>query len=607
MKIYYLIFLPVFLILISSCLGTPLHRNYIPADSEQQTTKNEEVKTDTQITNVQITEAPTASQQSMTQQAQQQTLENNEKEIEKEEILPENDPPLITEETDNKIDSAPALKSIEDLVAEADCNCGGEHPHIQDILEALLTQDETPIQIAEQQPPQQTITQEETPVQPQAQEQIPAQPPIERQPTLVERQTQEQAPAQRQPVQTPVQPTQRPQQQVPVQQQQQTEIEQPQITETQQEDAQSETEFTAAERVIPPFRNEFPSAPAARIEPAEGDIVFSRVIRVTVGQIIEIPFRGNGWVYLGELASRRGVVYNSRRSDPEGMSFIFSVEEPGTFTLKFYREDFTRGYIINDYVQIIAGAAAAPGTAWFNPMIDRSRVVAEPRWPSVIEEAEMRRRLESGRAARSSETAVFTPTASQENAQQTTAPSLERTLPSQQTPQQTQQQGSATQQGNATQTPPLQTTAPVVTQTPPSQTAAPVATQTPPLQTTAPAVTQTPERTQEEAENTSPVTAVIQESISPNMLLPRAKETFDAGNAAGAIALLDQYMQHYPNGSDEAYWLLGQFYEANTPSRNILLSIDYYKRLVNEYPQSNRLNDARRRIAYLERFYINIQ
>ena len=66
-------------------------------------------------------------------------------------------------------------------------------------------------------------------------------------------------------------------------------------------------------------------------------------------------------------------------------------------------------------------------------------------------------------------------------------------------------------------------------------------------------------------------------------------------------------MSYYPGGSDEAYWLYGQFYEANSPSRNILLSLDYYRRLVNEYPQSGRLADARRRIAYLERYYINIQ
>jgi outer membrane protein assembly factor BamD (BamD/ComL family) len=89
--------------------------------------------------------------------------------------------------------------------------------------------------------------------------------------------------------------------------------------------------------------------------------------------------------------------------------------------------------------------------------------------------------------------------------------------------------------------------------------------------------------------------------------LRKAQEEFNAGRVAGAIAALDQFQERFPAGSDEAWWLYGQFYEANSPSRNIRTALDYYRRLVREYPQSRRYNDARRRIAYLERYYINIQ
>jgi len=104
-----------------------------------------------------------------------------------------------------------------------------------------------------------------------------------------------------------------------------------------------------------------------------------------------------------------------------------------------------------------------------------------------------------------------------------------------------------------------------------------------------------------------PETPVTPAPLAPEVFIDRAKEAFDGGNVPAAVALLEQFMETYPGGSDEVYWLLGQFYEANSPSRNILLSLDYYRRLINEYPQSRRFNDARRRIAYLERFYINIQ
>jgi outer membrane protein assembly factor BamD (BamD/ComL family) len=93
----------------------------------------------------------------------------------------------------------------------------------------------------------------------------------------------------------------------------------------------------------------------------------------------------------------------------------------------------------------------------------------------------------------------------------------------------------------------------------------------------------------------------------PEDYLRKAREEFNAGRVAGAIAALDQFREQFPAGSDEAWWLYGQFYEANSPSRDIRTALDYYRRLVREYPQSRRYNDARRRIAYLERYYINIQ
>jgi len=299
------------------------------------------------------------------------------------------------------------------------------------------------------------------------------------------------------------------------------------------------------EETVFPWRD----PPAERIEsltqmgmtPLDSEITYSRVVRATVGQILEIPFRGNGWIYLGELASRRGIVYNSRRNDPEGQSFIFTLEEAGIFVLKFYRQDFIRDYILNDHVQVIVGQALSQGSGWFNPALDRSRVIAHPRWPSALDEAGLRSPRRS--------------------------PDAE----------------------------------PVIT------TAEPAALPLPPVSIIPPALPENENIAavfpQDEIPDT--VTRII-ERLAPEVILQRAQSAFDGGNVASAIALLDQYIEFYPDGCDEVLWLLGQFYEANSPSRNILLSLSYYRRLINEYPQSVRFNDARRRIAYLERFFINI-
>ena len=424
-----------------------------------------------------------------------------------EEIFEEIIEEIIEEIVDIDItdDNLADIEYEEELIAD--------EPDIDEYIETELPQE-----IVTPQPSPQAETQ---PVQPPVQI---TQPPVQ--------------PVQPPPTQPPVQPVQPPAQTTPLQP---AEEPAPIINE----------ESGSYQPPRQPLRDAFADAEArdrpvttgqSLLVPQEGDIVFSRIVRATVGQTIEIPFYGSGWVYLGELASRRGIVYNSRRLDPDGQSFIFRAEEAGTYVLKFFRQDFIRDYILNDHVQIIVGEApSSEGAGWFNPPIDRGRVVAQPRWPSSSEESQIQR---STPAASSQ---VPPPAVSEER--ETSSVSV--------TP------------GTSDQLP-VQPAA-----------ASPL----------------TPETAQPED----------RQVIPPDVLLQRAKDTFEAGNVAAAITLLDQYAQYYSAGTDELYWLYGQFYEANSPARNILLSLEYYRRLVREYPQSTRFNDTRRRIAYLERFYINIR
>ena len=359
----------------------------------------------------------------------------------------------------------------------------------------------------------------------------------------------------------------------------------------------------------PPVVQEPPPAappPAAAREPSPGviaelpnptpairgrqdeEVVFSRVVRATVGQLVVVPFRGTGWVYLGEVGAprrtSRGIAYDSRRLDPEGQSFIFRTEAAGEYALKFYRQDFIRDFILNDYVQVIVSdPPETAGSGWFP--IDRGRVIAEPRWPTSLEEAQALR----GDTQPRDVAAAPAPTAP--------APAAPVQPPAQTPPAQTPP---------ATQTPPAQTPA---AQTPPAQT--PPA-QTPPAQpprAQPPAVQPPPVEPVPEQTPPEPVEPVepVPLNLEPDEYLQRAKAEFEAGRVASAISYLDQFRQYFPVESDEVLWLYGQFYEANSPSRNILAALDCYRRLTQEYPQSSRFDDARRRIAYLQRYYINIQ
>jgi hypothetical protein len=262
-----------------------------------------------------------------------------------------------------------------------------------------------------------------------------------------------------------------------------------------------------------------------------------------VGQLVEIPFRGNGWVYLGELGARRGIAYDSRRLDAEGQSFVFRTTAPGTYALKFYRQDFVHDYLLNDYVQVIVEEAPAiSGPGRFGPPADQGRVAAEPRWPTARDEAAARDR------------------------DMQNIPSLEG--------------------GPAAAPPPAG--APVTPPAPPqgARPAAPSAAVPP---------------------GPAPAETVTPPGVSPDEYLHRAREEQGAGKIAEALSTLGEFQRVYPAGSDEAWWLYGQLLEANSPSRDIRAALDYYRRIIRDYRQSKWYAEARRRIAYLERYYINIQ
>lgn len=254
--------------------------------------------------------------------------------------------------------------------------------------------------------------------------------------------------------------------------------------------------------------NPLPETPSriagSMLEPQKEALSSSRTIWAIVGRLVDIPFKGNGWVYLGEQENRRGITYTSRRLDGEGQHFIFQAETAGTYTLKFYKQDFIEDYIINDYVQVIISE---------NPVAaheDRLVPVEGDQGSPVSRQSES----VSGSPARS----------------------------------------------------PVATADPQAAQAP---AAAP--------------------------------------SASPVDYVQQARDAYTAGRFPQAISLLDQFREQYPAGTDEAWWLYGQSLEANSPSRDIRSALDYYRRLIREYPQSPHGTEAQRRIAYLEQYYFNIR
>jgi hypothetical protein len=251
-------------------------------------------------------------------------------------------------------------------------------------------------------------------------------------------------------------------------------------------------------------------------------IPFSRTVKATVGQQVEIPFGGSGWVYLGEAESQKGISYTSYRLETEGQSFVFSAEKAGVYSLKFYKQDFIRDHILNDMVEVAIGEAPAASGSGFTA-VSRGVITATPRWPTAAEEA----------------SAV-------------------------------------------------------------SNAAFPVAA----------APLQTPPQALPSVEMQQPAPAT-DSSASPSLIaddyIQQAKAEYDANKIDDALSTLNQFREKFLIGSDEAWWLYAQIYEANGPNKDIRSARDYYQRLVNEYPLSSHWTDALHRISYLDRYYFNIQ
>lgn len=374
--------------------------------------------------------------------------------------------------------------------------------------------------------------------------------------------------------------------------------------------SESEDETKAAEAVedtgilpapLPLPVGDIPELPSRQdVRTEDEQIIYSRTVRATVGQLVEIPFYGSGWVYLGELGSRRGLPYDSRRLDADGQSFVFRAEAVGTYSLKFYKQDFIRDYILNDYVQVVVGEApAASSVGGFAPPVDRSRIVALPRWP--VSETESSPTAGSDSRTSSINTDASVPTAARSPAQNQTDvqpepdtgdDSVQAEESVRSTEPQTQARSAQTGQ---TQAGPEQASPAQASQTQPAQDVIsddgiiavnPVA-----------PVLSTP---QQESGSFSDYTG-------PEAYLNEARAAYDKGDFMQALHILDRFRDRYPAGSDEAWWLYGRVLEANGAQRDIRAALGFYRRLVNEYPYSSRYDDARKRINYLERFYIEIR
>jgi hypothetical protein len=75
------------------------------------------------------------------------------------------------------------------------------------------------------------------------------------------------------------------------------------------------------------------------------------------------------------------------------------------------------------------------------------------------------------------------------------------------------------------------------------------------------------------------------------------------------LKIVNDYLAHHRNGSglDRLYYILGQLYEKDTPSRDLKKSKTYYQVVCDQFPESFLMEAALGRINYLNRYFFIIK
>lgn len=88
-----------------------------------------------------------------------------------------------------------------------------------------------------------------------------------------------------------------------------------------------------------------------------------RRVQLEVSQVLEVPYPGSGWVFLGDSTSQNGIRYESRKLEGRDTLFSFRPLKEGVYLLTFSRFDVLRDDFISDVLQVTVTAPTGRQTS----------------------------------------------------------------------------------------------------------------------------------------------------------------------------------------------------------------------------------------------------
>lgn len=104
----------------------------------------------------------------------------------------------------------------------------------------------------------------------------------------------------------------------------------------------------------------------------------SRSVTIHRNDIIEVPYQGNWWVYLGDENSSATLVFSGREYVSEKTVFTLRAVKEGVALLHFFKQDIIADIMIDDYLEVIVEEATGLSEKTTLDMYIISQIKPEP-------------------------------------------------------------------------------------------------------------------------------------------------------------------------------------------------------------------------------------
>lgn len=305
------------------------------------------------------------------------------------------------------------------------------------------------------------------------------------------------------------------------------------------------------------------------------EIIPSRTVYASKNQIINVPYPGTGWVYLGEIESKALVSFKGKTFSGNITNFVLTPQREGKTILHFYKLDAINGKYIDDYLEVI-----------ITPSLENNLVANSVTAPDYNYEYYLMNDFNKKNSDENSDNTeeIFNDDSNvkeKSNEQDSTVQQNDISVVE-----------SEKENLNTKEIAEVE----VVEEEPELMFLSDIFDD------------ETESQVDESFDSTVADVTTIQPDFSDTSdLLAQAKKYYENKEYTNALLSVNKFLETSNEFIDEALYLKGQILEKPFELRNIKDALDCYKIVISSYPQSNLWDKCDERIKYIQRFYFNIR